>query len=156
MRLFFPLLTIILLISGCHSPEEPLPYPITLSSEGLGPLHPGESFEISAIQGKLPGFTVEKMSLVTPGRSETLLLLKRGESVLAHILPGSDEKQIAQITLCSDRIKDQRGQTIGETIQKSSDLHCNGSECRYGADESLSYRIDPGSGIIREITLQKL
>lgn len=156
MRLSSCLLFVFLLVSGCHSPDEPLPYPITMNKEGLGPIRIGDAFEIGAIQGKLPGFTVEKMSRVTPERSETVFFLKRGEMVLAHIFPGDDARAIEAITLCTEQIQDIRGQRIGTKIQGSKDLLCSGATCRYGTEPSLRYLIDPETRIIREITLQKL
>lgn len=156
MRPALFLLSLALLLAGCHSPDEPLPYPLTLNGEGLGPVRLGGPFDVSAIQGKLPGFTVEKMTRVTSERSETLFFLKRGDAVLAQIFPDKNGEQIAQIILCSDRIEDGYGQKIGTPIRRGDDLRCDKEQCRYDGDPSLVYRIDPSSDIIREITLQKL
>lgn len=149
-------LTFSLFLVNCHSPQEPLPYPITLNEEGLGAIRPGGTYDSALIQSKLPGFTVEKLSQITPQKSQSLLALKRGEHLLAHIFPDSREKGIERITLYSGLIKDHRGQSIGDVIQADGDLRCGENECHYGAETPLRYRIDPSSRIIREITLQKL
>lgn len=156
MRLFPILLAVFFTLTGCRSPEEPLPYPLTFGSEGLGPIRLGGDFDIASIQGKLPGFTVEKMSLVTSGKPETLFLLKRGEHVIAQIVPDAEGKHISQITLLTERIQDVRGHKIGEALRGELGLSCTKDECRCESDRALHYRIDPDSRIIREITVQKL
>ncbi|MBN2869927.1 MAG: hypothetical protein JXK04_03125 [Campylobacterales bacterium] len=156
MRPALFLLTLALLLAGCHSPQEPLPYPLTLSEEGLGAIHPGERYDPALLQSKMPGFTLEKLSLITPGKTQTLLALKRGDHLLAHIFPDGSEKVIERITLHSDRIKDPRGQGVGDPIQEDGELHCDENRCTYGTETPLSYRIDPKNRVILEITLQKL
>lgn len=156
MRFFLSTLVLALFLTNCHSPQEPLPYPLTLSEEGLGIIRPGGIYDSSLIQSKMPGFTVEKLSLITPGKAQTLLALKRGDHLLAHIFPDGAEEHIERITLHSDLIKDHRGQSIGDVIQTDGDLHCGADECHYGTETALFYRTDPKSRIILEITLRKL
>lgn len=156
MRVLFPLLTLAFLSGGCQAPTEPLPYPITLSPEGLGPVRPGLSFDIAALQSKLPGFTVEKMSQITPERSQILFTLKRGDAVMAYIFPDEQGKRIGHISVVTERIPDHNGQKVGDPIHENPSLRCAGDECRYETHPSLSYRLAPSSRIIREITLQKL
>ncbi len=156
MKSFLFALVLPLFLASCHSPQEPLPYPLTLSEEGLGAIHPGEKYDPALLQGKMPGFTLEKLSLITPGKAQTLLALKRGDHLLAHIFPDASEERIERITLHSDLIKDRRGQGIGDAILEDAKLQCGAHQCTYGTGTPLSYRIDPKSRVILEITLQKL
>lgn len=146
----------VLFFSNCQSPQEPLPYPLILNEEGLGSIRPGEKYDIALIQSKMPGFALEKLSRVTPKKAQTLLALKRNDTLLAHIFPDSGEERIEAITLYSGVIKDNLGQGIGDTIRDNKDLHCVENECRYRTKTPLRYRIDPQTRIIHEITLQKL
>ncbi len=153
MRLL--LLGALLWFSGCDSPLEPLPYPITFTPEGLGTVHLGKAYDIQAIQSRLPGIGVEKLSLVTTGENQSLLALKRGERLLAYVIPDRREKTIQAITVLSPLIEDPNGLRVGETLRQEDDLRCLGDECHYGVNPSVRYRTDPAR-IIREITLQKL
>lgn len=145
------------LFVGCTAPRDtPLPYPLTVTAEAVGPIRPGEPYDIGSLRGKLPGFTIEKMSLVTSENPETLLFLKRGEAVMAHIFPDRNGEKIEKISVVSPLIPDHAGQRVGETIRRSGDLRCEHRECRYASVPGLLYRLDPTSSAIREITLQKL
>ncbi len=145
-----------LALLGCQPPKEPLPYPITLGAQGLGALKIGGEFGVGPIAQKLPGFELEKLSKVTPGRVETLLVLKRGETVLAYVFPDREGKKVIRITLCDGTIADARGERVGRPLRSREGLRCDAETCVDAANGALSYRIDPESATVREITLQKL
>ncbi len=140
---------------GCSTPHDrPLPYPLTLSPEGLGPIRPGSAFDPAAIQGKLPGFAVEKISRVTPGRSETILLLKRDGRILAHIFPDVAGETITRVSVVSALISDDTGRKVGDP--RSTPLECGDAECLDRSRPALRYHLAPGGKTISEISVVKL
>lgn len=145
-----------LLFWGCDTPHDPsLPYPMTLTSEGLGTLRAGERFEASLIQGRFPGLGVEKLSQIVPQGAQTLFILKRHETALGYVFPDKSGKAVAKITVISPLIPDETGRKTGEVLPALPNIRCSGEECTL-EHSPLRYRIDPASRIIREITLQKL
>ena len=90
----------------------------------------GETFDIASLQGKLPGFSIEKMSKITPGNDHSLLALKRGNTLLAYIFPDQEGKRIETITVISGLISDANGQTVGSIIQENGGFTCDQNECR--------------------------
>lgn len=144
------------LIAGCDSPQDPsLPYPMTLTSQGLGSLRMGTAFEPSLIQGKLPGLNVEKLSQIVPQGAETLLVIKRGDTVLGYVFPDDSGKSVAKIAVTTPLIPDETGRKTGQPLPPLAKMRCSGDECAF-VDSPLRYRIDPANRIIREIVVQKL
>ena len=144
------------ILGGCGPSGGSLPYPLTVTSEGLGAIHPQDPFDPKAVEMKLPGFNVEKVSPITPSDPEPILILKRGGTTIAYLSPDSSGETIAQISVVSPLVRDKRGQGIADTIQQTPDLVCKRNLCRYHDDSRLIYQIDPQTGTIREITVQKL
>lgn len=154
MRPVFSLLVPVLFLFGCRSPQEPLPYPLTITEEGLGAIHPETPFDQAG--GKLMGFEARKLSRVTPERPEALWQIRRGENVYALVVSDEGGKKIDHIDVLSPQIKNRRAQGIGDSLSPTPALRCDNGTCSYADEPSLHYRIDPASRIIREITLQKL
>lgn len=154
MRPVFFLLIPALFLFGCRSPQEPLPYPLTITEEGLGAIHPETPFDQAG--GKLMGFEARKLSQITPDHPEMIWQIRRGESVFAHIVSDEGGKKISRIDILSPQIKNRHAQGIGDSLNPSPALTCDNGTCGYADEPSLRYRIDPASRIIREITLQKL
>jgi hypothetical protein len=155
MRLFgwmiFPLLFL-----GCKNPDSPLPYPLTISPEGVGAIHLGGTFDIPLLQGKLPGFELEKLSEVTSATGQTIVRLKRHDEPLALILSDSSGVTITQIIVLSPLIKDTKKLGINDMLPPSEELHCVKDQCTYTANPTITYAIRPDTHTIREINLQQL
>lgn len=151
-RLFFSLLP--LLFVGCDVPNEPLPYPLTISEEGLGALHADTPF--NQVNTTLSGFEFEKLSQVSPDKPEMIFQMKRGNHILAHIVSDSSGKKIASIHILSPLIKNKERLGLGDRLPLSETTLCTEDLCHRQNEPSLSYRIDPNQRTIREITYQKL
>lgn len=149
------LLASALLFVGCGVSEDSLPYPLTITDEGVGAIRPGMAFDSSRIQSTLPGFTVDAVSRISPQKEPMILLLKRGDTPILYLLPDSEGKQILRITALSPLIKDRYDQGIGDPLRTTPSLSCKESECFYADTPGVRYTLDP-AGRIREITVQKL
>lgn len=147
------LITALILI-GCSTPSDTLPYPLLISEEGLGAIHPDTPFE--KISTSLSGFEFEKLSQISPQESEIIFQMKRGNSVMAHIVSDASGKKIVSIHILSPLIKNKNNQGLGDLLPQTKTLKCADDLCHYPEEPSLLYRIDPKSRTIREITYQKL
>lgn len=143
-----------LFLSGCDAQNEPLPYPLTISEEGLGAIHPDMPFD--QINTSLSGFSFEKLSQISPDQSETIFQIKRGERVIAHIISDSSGKKIASIHILSPLVKNRDNLGLGDPLPLSETLICTHHQCTSSDEPSLSYRIDPNGRTIREITFSRL
>lgn len=148
------LLPIVLTIGGCYLPNEPLPYPLTISEEGLGAIHPETPFD--QVNTKLSGFTFEKLSQISPDHPETIFQIKRGENVIAQIISDTSGKKIATILITSPLVKNRQNQGLGDPLPMDKTLHCDDNLCSNTNEPSLLYRIDPNGRIIREITFSRI
>ncbi len=151
-RLLFSLLPLIFI--GCGVPNEPLPYPLTISEEGLGALHADTPF--NQVNTTLSGFEFEKLSQISPDKSEIIFQMKRSKHILAHIVSDSSGKKIASIHILSPLIKNKEELGIGDLLPLNETTLCTENLCHYPEEPSLLYRIDSKSRTIREITYQKL
>lgn len=149
-----PFLFSALAIVGCTVPNEPLPYPLTISEEGLGAIHPETPFD--QVNTKLSGFTFEKLSQISPDHPETIFQMKRGDNVIAQIISDPSGKKIASILITSPLVKNKDNQGLGDPLPMDKTLRCDKNLCSNINEPSLLYRIDPNGRIIREITFSRL
>jgi len=152
--LIYRILLFAFLFIGCSSTNNILPYPLTISEEGLGAIHADTPF--NQVNTSLSGFTFEKLSQVSPDQSEMIYQMKRGERIIAHIVSDSSGKKIATIHILSPLIKNKYDQGIGDPLPRANTLLCTAEECHYRDEPSLRYRIDPNQRTIREITFSRL
>lgn len=152
LRIFITALVLVLI--GCSTPSDTLPYPLIISEEGLSAIHPDTPFE--QISTSLSGFEFEKLSQISPQESEIIFQIKRGSAAMAHIVSDSSGKKIASIHILSPLIKNKNNQGLGDLLLQTKTLKCNDNLCYYPEEPSLLYRIDSKSRTIREITYQKL
>lgn len=143
-------------LSNCHSPDGSLPYPLTITPEGMGSIHPGEPFDIALLRGKLPGFELEKLSRVASEKGATILQLTRGDKPIALIVSDQTGVTLSEIIILSPLVKNFRGLGINDIFPSTKDLNCTQEVCRYTNQPSILYRIDLNSRAIREIILQPL
>lgn len=146
----------LLLFWGCQNPSEPLPYPLTITSDGVGTIHIGGSFDVPLLRGKLPGFELEKLSSVTSSQTQTILQLKRHDEPIAYIVSDAAGDAISEIVVLSPLIKNSHGVGINDPLVLSEKLHCVSGECRYADEPSVTYVINSDAHTIREITVQRL
>lgn len=147
-------ITAALLISGCDSSSDiHLPYPLIISEEGLGAIHPHTPFD--QVSTTLSGFTFEKLNLVSPNQNIVLLQMQRDKMPIAHIISDPSGKQIASIEILSPLVKNRYNQGIGDSLGISETIICQSLSCRYTQEPSLTYTISP-ERTIRKITYQKL
>lgn len=150
----FPFTLFILIITGCNTPNEPLPYPLTISEEGLGAIHYNTPFD--QVNTSLSGFTFEKLSRISPDQKEIILQMKRGKSTVADIVSDTTGKKIAEIQVISPLIKNKYHQGLGDTLPLSKTLQCNDDQCHNENEPSVHYRIDRNTRTIKEITFSRL
>lgn len=143
-------------LSNCHSSDGSLPYPLTITQEGMGSIHPGEPFDIALLRGKLPGFELEKLSRVASEKGATILQLTRGDKPIALIVSDQTGATLSEIIVLSPLVKNLHGLGINDTLPPAKDLNCTQEVCRYTNEPSILYTIDPNSRAIREIILQPL
>lgn len=143
-----------LLFWGCHDASTPLPYPLTISPEGVGAIHINGNFDIPLLCGKLPGFEIKKLSSVTPDQPQTILQLTRYDEPILLIVSDSSETKIAQIIVRSPLIKDSAGVGVSDILPISEKLRCDHNQCRYQDKPTITYRIESQSRSIREIIVQ--
>ncbi len=151
MRLF--LIVLGLFIGGCSEQDKALPYPLTLTKEGLGAIHPDTPFE--EIPTLMLGFECEKLTAVSSYDQGLIYQIKRGEDPIAHIVSDRSGKRVASIHLLSPLIKDAYDQAIHEPLKEKPFL-CVGERCSDPASPEIFYTIDPKNRTILEITYQKL
>lgn len=148
VRLLIPLLLI-----GCSQPSTSLPYPLVISEEGLGAIHPDTPME--EIPSLMIGFKAEKLTPVSSSATEILYQIKRGGTPIAHIVSDPSGKRVASIHVLSPAIKDPYDQSIGQPL-KAPSFVCQNGRCTDPSKPQLIYNIDPKTRSILEITFQKL
>jgi hypothetical protein len=151
--LIYRTLLIAFFVFGCSSQNTTLPYPLTISEEGLGAIHPNTPFD--QVEGKLSGFTIDKLSQVSSDQSETIVQLKRGEKIFAQIISDPSGKKISQILILSPLIKNTHNQGIGDPLTPQN-LLCTQESCHYSNEPSILYQTEGSNHTIREITYTKL
>lgn len=150
----FSLLLLALLFKGCLTQNTALPYSLRISEEGLGAIHADTPFD--QVSTSLSGFSFEKLSQISPGQSEMIYQMKRGESIIAQIVSDPSGKRITTIHILSPLIKNKYDQGIGDPLPLTNTLLCTAEECRYRDEPSILYRIDSNQRTIREITFSRL
>jgi hypothetical protein len=148
------LLLLALLISGCDTPNKSLPYPLSITEEGLGSLHPDTPF--NQVNTSLSGFEFEKLSQISPNQNEMVFLIKRGKKTLAQVVSDPSGKKIAEIQIISPLIKNRYDQGLGDPLPTSKTLQCSDDVCQNANEPSVHYRIDQNTRIIKEITFSRL
>lgn len=152
--LIYRIFLLAFLLIGCSNPDKTLPYPLTISEEGLGAIHPNTPFE--QIEFSLSGFEFEKLSQISPEYPEMIYQMKRGNSRVAQIVSDASGKKISSIHILSPQIKNKGNLGLGNPLPQTQTLICHDELCSYTDEPSLHYRIDPKTRTIREITFQKL
>lgn len=143
-----------LLFWGCHDSPTHLPYPLTITPEGIGTIHLKGTFDIPLLSGKLPGFEIKKLSSVTPDQPQDILQLTRYDEPIALIVSDSGKTKIAQIIVRSPLLKDPAGVGINDILSLSERVYCDRNQCHYKDKPTIIYSIEPQSRVIREITVQ--
>lgn len=139
--------------AGCSNNDNRLPYPLTITEEGLNAIKASTPFEEAG--HALMGIEARKLSQITPANPELIWELRRGKSVLAHIVSDPSGKTIERIEILDTRIKNGSGKGLGDTLEVIPEITCLHDECRYGNEPSVLYRIDE-TRTIREIVYRKL
>lgn len=152
--LIYRFLLVVLFFIGCGSPNAALPYPITISEEGLGAIHPDTP--INQINTLLSGFDFEKLSQVSSDHNNVILQMKRAGHPIAQIVSDETGKKIAVIYITSNLIKNKQGLGLGDTLPKNEHILCKGDLCTGINEPSVHYRIDPNRRTILEITFSRL
>lgn len=152
--LIYRTLLIALLFIGCGSNNASLPYPLTISEEGLGAIHPDTP--INQINTLLSGFEFEKLSQVSSDQNNVILQMKRSGHPMAQIVSDKTGKKIAAIYITSNLIKNKQGLGLGDPLPKNDHILCKGDLCTEANEPSLHYRIDPNRRTILEITFSRL
>ncbi len=147
------LLSAIIILAGCSTQSDTLPYSLIISETGLGAIHPDTPFD--QIEGKLSGFSINKLSQVSAQQSKTIIQLKRGKKVFAQIISDPSGKKISQILILSPQIKNIHNQGIGEKASPQN-LLCDKTNCRYLDEPSVHYTLGDDNCTIREITFSRL
>lgn len=149
-----PLTLFILALHGCDAPNEPLPYPLTISEEGLGAIHPDTPFD--QVTTSLSGFSFEKLSKISPDQNQIIFQMKRGKSTVADIVSDPTGKKIAEIHVISPHIKNKHAQGLGDPLPLSKTLRCSDDRCSDATEPSVYYRIERNTRTIKEITFSRL
>ncbi|HEX5329079.1 hypothetical protein [Sulfuricurvum sp.] len=142
------------LVIGCSSQNSTLPYPLTISEEGLGAIYPDTPFD--QINTALSGFEFEKLSQISSNQSNTILQMKRGNNLIAQIVSDPSGKKISEIYILSPLIKNKHAIGIGDPLPQDGSLKCEHDLCQSSDEPSLHYRIDLKERTIREITFSRL
>lgn len=156
MKLWVPLFFSFLVFSSCSQPTNILPYPLTITEEGVGAIHPSQPYDFNILRSSLPGIECIRLHSVSSADQRQIILLKRGTENLAQLLIASDQKNIQEIVILSSQIKNKDRRGIGETLASRTTLHCTKSICRYNDEPSLEYKLDPLTHRILEISYRKL
>lgn len=148
------LILLFFILGGCSSEQSTtLPYPLVVSEDGLGSIHPNTP--IDQIPTQMIGFEIEKLSAVSSADQAAVYLIKKNGNILAQIISDKSGKKIDSIHILSPLIKDTYDQTINMPLKEKSFL-CEGSRCADPRSPQIFYTIDPKSRTILEITYQKL
>jgi hypothetical protein len=122
----------------------------------MGSVHPGSSFDIALLRGKLPGFELELLSQVASAKNAPLIRLKREEKAIALLVSDPEGSVITEIIVLSPLIKNKEGIGVSDPLPDTDAIRCIRDECRYRDHPSITYRIQTDSRTVREISLQKL
>ncbi len=144
---------IVWLLSGCSEPASTLPYPLVITQEGLGAIHP--ETPIDQIPTLMVGFEIEKLSAVSSSNEASIYQIKREGTLLAHVVSDRSGKKIDSIHILSPLIKDGYNQAINEPLKEKGFL-CESGRCTDPSSPQIIYTIDPKNRTILEITYQKL
>lgn len=147
-------LAAVLILAGCSTQSDDLPYPLMISEEGLGSIHPSTPFE--EVNTRLSGFTFDKFSQITPEHPESIYQIKRGKNVIAQISSDSSGKKISSILIVSPLVKNKYRQGIGDILTPRADLICENTTCHYANEPSVLYTLNPNGQTVREITFSRL
>lgn len=152
--LIYRILVFAFLLIGCNNSDNTLPYPLIISEEGLGAIHPDTPF--TQISTSLNGFEFEKLSQISPEYPEMMYQMKRGNSPVAQIVSDASGKKISAIHILSPLIKNKHNLGLGNPLPHTQTLICHDQICSYDDEPSVHYQIDPKTRTILEITFQKL
>jgi hypothetical protein len=151
--LIFRTLLAAFFVIGCSSQTTSLPYPLTISEEGLGAIHPDTPF--NQIPTLMIGFETEKLSAVSSSDQVMIYQIKRGGDLLAQVISDSSGKKVASIHILSSLIQDRYNQTLGQPLQKKPFI-CHDNQCADPAAPNILYTIEPNQRTILEITYQTI
>ncbi len=142
------------LLVGCSKPSETLPYPLTISEEGIGAIHPNTP--IDQLNTTLSGFEFQKLNPVSPDQQAVIFQIKRGDTLIAQIFSDGSGKKISSIHILSPLIKNKSHVGLGDRLPSDKKLVCDHDLCHTLDEPSLHYRLDPLTRIVREITFSRL
>lgn len=148
------LLAAVLFIGCSTTPDTTLPYPLTISEEGLGALHTDTAFD--QVPTLLIGFEFQKLNKISTEHTEIIYQAKRGGKAIAHIVSDASGKKIVAIHILSPLIKNKYNLGLGDTMPSNSPLICTDELCFYPNEPSVHYKLESKTRTIREITFQKL
>lgn len=152
--MIYRILLIGLLLAGCSTPKETLPYPLIISEEGLGAIHPNTPLD--QLNTTLSGFEFQKLSQISPDQQSVIVQIKRGNALIAQIFSDDSGKKISAIAILSPLIKTKSHIGLGDRLPPDQNLRCDNDLCHTREEPSLHYRIDPNTQIVREITFSRL
>lgn len=153
MKTLLTLATIVI-FSGCSTQSDEFPYPLVISEEGLGSIHPSTPFQ--EVNTRLSGFSFDKFSQISPERPESIYQIKRGKNVIAQISSDLSGKKISSIHILSPLIKNKYHQGIGDTLTLRPALICKNNTCHYANEPSVHYTLNPNGQTVREITFSRI
>jgi hypothetical protein len=147
-------LATIVIFAGCSTQSDEFPYPLVISEEGLGSIHPSTPFQ--EVNTRLSGFSFDKFSQISPEHPESIYQIKRGKNVIAQISSDLSGKKISSIHILSPLIKNKYHQGIGDTLTSRPDLICKNNTCHYANEPSVHYTLNPNGQTVREITFSRI
>ncbi|MDD2369227.1 MAG: hypothetical protein PHQ90_07995 [Sulfuricurvum sp.] len=153
MKLLLALVAIVI-FAGCSTQSDEFPYPLVISEEGLGSIHPNVPFE--EVNTRLNGFSFDKFTQISPEHPESIYQIKRGKNVIAQISSDPSGKKISSIHIVSPLIKNKYHQGIGDILTPRADLVCKNDTCSYANEPSVHYALDPDGQTVREITFSRI
>ena len=153
MKLLLALAAIVI-FAGCSTQSDEFPYPLVISEEGLGSIHPNVPFE--EVNTRLSGFSFDKFTQISPEHPESIYQIKRGKNVIAQISSDPSGKKISSIHIVSPLIKNKYHQGIGDILTPRADLVCKNDTCSYANEPSVHYALDPDGQTVREITFSRI
>jgi len=156
MKSLFLFFSLLFLVNACSEPHDSLPYPIAITQEGLGAIHPDQPYDFNTLQASLPGIEFIRFQPVSSERIEQIILLKRGSMNLAQIFLEPDQKKIREIFILSPQIKNRLNKGIGDTLNPHPSLECTNDLCRYDDEPSVRYKVNTQTRRILEISYRKL
>ncbi len=88
-------------LMGCSEPGG-LPYTLEFTETGVGQLSDRTRFEERAIGALLPGFEAQRYSRFIEGKSQSVILVRRGDTPQLWIYPTADGQFIERIESAVD------------------------------------------------------